>query len=73
LIRGFCVFKHATISSTTARKLQKIMTRVSRLSPILRETSALRARPGYVGHPKMEMLRSICLEHFKSSRSAEGL
>lgn len=34
---------------------------------ILRETSALRARPGYVGHPKMEMLRSICLEHFKSS------
>ncbi|KWU41869.1 P-loop containing nucleoside triphosphate hydrolase protein, partial [Rhodotorula sp. JG-1b] len=34
---------------------------------ILRETSALRAHPGYVGHPKMEMLRSICLEHFKSS------
>ncbi|BGP57702.1 3'-5' DNA helicase [Rhodotorula sphaerocarpa] len=34
---------------------------------ILRETSALRAREGYVGHPKMEMLRSICLEHFKSS------
>ncbi|GAA5872007.1 hypothetical protein JCM8547_006213 [Rhodosporidiobolus lusitaniae] len=34
---------------------------------ILRDTSTLRARAGYVGHPKMEKLRSMCLEHFKTA------
>lgn len=31
---------------------------------ILRETNVLRATNGYVGHPKMEKLRSMCIEHF---------
>ncbi|GAA5968476.1 hypothetical protein JCM11641_007648 [Rhodosporidiobolus odoratus] len=35
---------------------------------ILRETAALRAREGYVGHPKMEKLRSMCLEHFTNAQ-----
>jgi ERCC4-related helicase len=36
---------------------------------ILKETSQLRARAGYVGHPKMEKLRSMCLEHFKNAEN----
>ncbi|GAA6040845.1 hypothetical protein JCM8097_007744 [Rhodosporidiobolus ruineniae] len=35
---------------------------------VLRDVSALRARKGYVGHPKMEKLRSMCLEHFKAAQ-----
>ncbi|GAA5886278.1 hypothetical protein JCM6882_001589 [Rhodosporidiobolus microsporus] len=35
---------------------------------MLRETAALRGRAGYVGHPKMEKLRSMCLEHFKAAQ-----
>ncbi|GAA5992185.1 hypothetical protein JCM10908_001809 [Rhodotorula pacifica] len=45
----------------------KSLTQQPAFRDILRETSALRAHPAYVGHPKMEMLRSICVEHFKSS------
>ncbi|GAA5995519.1 uncharacterized protein JCM10292_005226 [Rhodotorula paludigena] len=35
---------------------------------VLRETNELRSRAGYVGHPKMEKLRSMCLEHFKNAQ-----
>ncbi|BGP51068.1 3'-5' DNA helicase [Rhodotorula kratochvilovae] len=35
---------------------------------VLRETSALRGRAGYVGHPKMEKLRSMCIEHFTNAQ-----
>ncbi|GAA6000649.1 hypothetical protein JCM10207_004593 [Rhodosporidiobolus poonsookiae] len=35
---------------------------------ILRDTSALRNRQGYVGHPKMEKLRSMCYDHFKAAQ-----
>ncbi|CEQ40950.1 SPOSA6832_02605, partial [Sporobolomyces salmonicolor] len=35
---------------------------------ILRETAALRSRAGYIGHPKMEKLRQMCLEHFKAAQ-----
>lgn len=45
----------------------KALTQQPAFRDILREIATLRAHPGYVGHPKMEMLRSICLEHFKSS------
>ncbi|KAM0786953.1 hypothetical protein ACM66B_002372 [Microbotryomycetes sp. NB124-2] len=33
---------------------------------IAREVRNLRDRAGYVGHPKMEKLRSMCLEHFQA-------
>ncbi|BGP19442.1 hypothetical protein JCM10213_000681 [Rhodosporidiobolus nylandii] len=36
---------------------------------IMRETAALRGRAGYVGHPKMEKLRSMCLEHFQNAQN----
>lgn len=36
---------------------------------VVRETAGLRNRVGYVGHPKMEKLRSMCLEHFKSAQN----
>ncbi|GAA5831963.1 hypothetical protein JCM11251_002765 [Rhodosporidiobolus azoricus] len=36
---------------------------------MLRDTAALRGRAGYVGHPKMEKLRSMCLEHFKAAQN----
>ncbi|GAA6049945.1 hypothetical protein JCM3770_007062 [Rhodotorula araucariae] len=35
---------------------------------VLNETSILRGRAGYVGHPKMEKLRSMCIEHFTSAQ-----
>jgi len=35
---------------------------------VLRDTDALRSRAGYVGHPKMEKLRSMCLEHFTNAQ-----
>ncbi|KAJ8292257.1 ATP-dependent DNA helicase mph1 [Rhodotorula toruloides] len=36
---------------------------------VVRETAGLRNRVGYVGHPKMEKLRSMCLDHFKSAQN----
>ncbi|KPV72543.1 uncharacterized protein RHOBADRAFT_39117, partial [Rhodotorula graminis WP1] len=35
---------------------------------VLRDTDALRSRAGYVGHPKMEKLRSMCIEHFTNAQ-----
>lgn len=35
---------------------------------VLRDTTALRSRVGYVGHPKMEKLRSMCIEHFTNAQ-----
>jgi ERCC4-related helicase len=31
---------------------------------VLKECGNLQATPGYVGHPKMEKLRSMCIQHF---------
>ncbi|GAA5836929.1 hypothetical protein JCM9279_007704 [Rhodotorula babjevae] len=35
---------------------------------VKRDTDALRSRAGYVGHPKMEKLRSMCIEHFTNAQ-----
>ncbi|GAA5911256.1 hypothetical protein JCM8208_004309 [Rhodotorula glutinis] len=35
---------------------------------VLRDTDALRSRAGYVGHPKMEKLRSMCIDHFTNAQ-----
>lgn len=36
---------------------------------VVRDTRELRAREGYVGHPKMEVLRSMCYDHFLAAEN----
>ena len=43
----------------------KTLTSLPDFKSILRETSELRGRPGYVGHPKMSSLREMCAKHFE--------
>ncbi|ORY88188.1 hypothetical protein BCR35DRAFT_21752 [Leucosporidium creatinivorum] len=45
----------------------KTLTNKSEFKEIVREVRTLRARAGYVGHPKMEKLRSMCLDHFAAA------
>jgi ERCC4-related helicase len=35
---------------------------------IVEETNQLRSHPHYIGHPKMEKLRSMCLNHFEATK-----
>ncbi|GAA6016098.1 hypothetical protein JCM11491_000667 [Sporobolomyces phaffii] len=35
---------------------------------VVSEVAAIRGREGYVGHPKMEKLRAMCLEHFEATK-----
>lgn len=44
----------------------KTLANKSEFRDLLRDTRNLRDRSGYVGHPKMEKLRTMCIEHFKS-------
>jgi ERCC4-related helicase len=42
----------------------KTLVNKSEFKEIVREVRTLRSRAGYVGHPKMEKLWSMCLDHF---------
>jgi ATP-dependent DNA helicase MPH1 len=46
----------------------KKLVSTSGFKQIVSEVAAIRGREGYVGHPKMEKLRSMCLEHFEATK-----
>lgn len=47
----------------------KALTSSPAFRDIMRETNVLRAKNGYVGHPKMDKLRSMCIEHFVAAEN----
>ncbi|KAK4057364.1 3'-5' DNA helicase [Microbotryomycetes sp. JL221] len=53
----------------TAQELNGGVSKKPEFLQIMREIRDLKSRVGYVGHPKMERLRSICLEHFMSNEN----
>ncbi|GAA5989448.1 hypothetical protein JCM5350_000708 [Sporobolomyces pararoseus] len=52
------------IQSTGSKKLVNS----TEFKKIVNEVAAIRGREGYVGHPKMEKLRAMCIEHFESTK-----
>ncbi|GAA5962894.1 hypothetical protein JCM3765_005908 [Sporobolomyces pararoseus] len=52
------------IQSTGSKKLVNS----TEFKKIVNEVAGIRGREGYVGHPKMEKLRAMCIEHFESTK-----
>ncbi|GAA6064429.1 hypothetical protein JCM10212_005308 [Sporobolomyces blumeae] len=57
---------HSSLKDIEANGSKKLVESAG-FKQVLNEVTSLRGRPGYVGHPKMEKLRSMCIEHFKAS------
>ncbi|GAA5874284.1 hypothetical protein JCM1840_000622 [Sporobolomyces johnsonii] len=68
----YLVIQSVTAFESNLKDIQsagsKTLVESSGFRNVLRETAALRSRAGYVGHPKMEKLRQMCLEHFKAAQ-----
>lgn len=68
----YLVIQSVTSFESNLKDLQangsKKLVNSSEFKKIVSEVAAIRGREGYVGHPKMERLRTMCIEHFEAAK-----
>jgi len=68
----YLVIQSVTSFESSIKDIQanglKSLVSSSGFKQVVSEVAAIRGREGYVGHPKMEKLRTMCLEHFEATK-----
>ncbi len=70
----YLIIQSVTSFMTTVKDIQGEAPKTLVNNPVFREVldevGRLQRAPGYVGHPKMDQLRDMCIQHFKDHEGA---